>query len=191
MKRTVLAFLVPFLFTAMAFASDGDPKRAVVGVWTMGFCMANSPTVPPPPYGFGCTSQFINFHEDGSVWSSYMFDQNQNSSFGGVSVGATGKWYYLGHNRFLVTMLRFVNNHSTGRVAWLIRTDFTIEAYPKEDKAVTGRMILQYFQAMDTPPFVVKKDPYEDEPDIPAVELPREIPMKRLPDAVPDSPVLP
>jgi hypothetical protein len=87
-------------------------------------------------------------------------------------------------------MLRFINNHSTGRVAWLLRTDFTVEAYPKVDEAVTGKMSLLYFAAMTTPPYVVKKDPYADDPDEPPTFLPERIPMKRLPDSVPDSPVL-
>jgi hypothetical protein len=188
MKRTVVVFLAVLLFAAAALASDGDPKRAVVGVWTMGFCKAESPA--PYPLPFGCTTQFVNFHEDGSVWSSYMFDQNQNSNFGGLSVGATGRWYYLGNNQFFVTMLRFINDHATGRVAWLLRTDFTVEAYPKTDEATTGKMFLLYFKAMDTAPYVVKEDPYADDPYMPPVEMPRGIPMKRLPDSVPDSPVL-
>jgi hypothetical protein len=188
MKRTVLALMGLFLFAAMALASDGDPKSAVVGVWTMGFCKAEGP--PPYPLPFGCTTQFVNFHEDGSVWSSYMFDQNQSSNFGGLSVGATGKWYYLGGNRFFVTMLRFINDHSTGRVAWILRTDFTVEAFPHSDDAVTGKMILLYFEAMQTPPYVVRKDPYADEPDQTYSNMPMGIPMKRLPSFVPDSPAL-
>ena len=188
MKRTVLAFLALFLWATMALASDGDPKRAVVGVWTMGFCKAESPA--PYPLPFGCTTQFVNFQEDGSVWSSYMFDQNQFSNFGGLSVGATGKWYYLGNNRFFVTMLRFINNPASGRVAWILRTDFTVEAYPKIDEAVTGKMSLLYFKAMETPPYVVKKDPYADDPDETWSNMPAGIPMKRLPSLVPDSPVL-
>ena len=188
MKRTALVFLAIFLFATMALASDGDPKRAVVGVWTMGFCQAEAP--PPYPLPFGCTTQFVNFHEDGSVWSSYMFDQNKNSQFGGLSVGATGKWYYLGDGRFFVTMLRFINSPTTGRAAWLLRTDFTVEAFPKMDEAVTGKMSLLYFEAMETAPYVVKKDPYADEPDEIWSSLPVGIPMKRLPSLVPDSPVL-
>jgi hypothetical protein len=191
MKRTILVFLVIFLFATMALAKDGDPKSAVVGVWTMGFCKAESPA--PYPLPFGCTTQFVNFHEDGSVWSSYMYDQNQSSrfgNFGGISVGATGRWYHLGNNMFLVTMLRFINDHASGQLTWILRTDFTVEAYPKIDEAVTGKMSLQYFEAMTTKPFVVKKDPYADEADETYLDLPTGIPMKRLPDSVPDSPVL-
>jgi hypothetical protein len=190
MKRTILAFLVLFLFATMALATDGDPKRAVVGVWTMGFCQAQSP--PPYPYGFDCTTQMVNFHEDGSLWSSYMYDQNQNSPFGGLSVGATGKWYYLGNHQFFLTMLRFLNDPATGRVAYILRTDFTMEAYPQIDTAVTGKMSLLYYAVRSTPPYVVAKDPYSDEPDetVDWSTLPFKIPMKRLPDSVPDSPVL-
>jgi len=189
MKRTVLVFLALFLFSAMALASNGDPKSAVVGVWTMGFCRAEAPN-PPYPLAYGCTTQFVNFHEDGSVWSSYMYDQNQSSSFGGISVGATGRWYYLGNNRFFVTLLRFMNNHTTGRLAWILRTDFTVEAYPRMDEAVTGKMSLLYFKAMETLPYVVQKDPYADDPDETYSNMPTGIPMKRLPAFVPDSPVL-
>lgn len=188
MKRTVLTFLALCLFSAMALASDGDPKSAVVGVWTMGFCKAEAPA--PYPLAFGCTTQFVNFHEDGSVWSSYMFDQNPSSSFGGLSVGATGRWYYLGNGRFFVTMLRFINNPATGRVAWILRTDFTVAAYPHSDEAVTGKMSLLYFKAIETPPYVVKKDPYADAPDETFSNMPTGIPMKRLPASIPDSPVL-
>jgi hypothetical protein len=193
MRRAVLAFLVLFLFATLALAEDGDPKRAVVGVWTMGFCQAQS---PPYPFPFGCTTQVVNFHEDGSVWSSYMFDQNPFSAFGGASVGATGTWHYLGDNQFFVTMLRFVNDHSTGKVKWLLRTDFTVEAYPKSDEAVTGKMVFMGYAAVPAeqdettylPYPVVKKDPYEDPAD--AVQPgPTGIPMKRVPSFDPNSPV--
>jgi hypothetical protein len=188
MRRTVLAFVIFFLFAATVLAADGDPKRAVVGVWTMGFCQAQSPA--PYPLPFGCTTQFMNFHDDGSVWSSYMYDQNKSSPFGGISVGATGRWYYLCNHQFFVTMLRFLNDPNTGRVLYLLRTDFIVEAYPQVDDAVTGKMNLLYFAARETPPYVVAKDPYVDEPDEPPVDLPFGIPMKRLPSFVPDSPVL-
>jgi hypothetical protein len=169
--------------------AGGDPKEAVVGVWTMGFCNAQSPT-PPYPYGFDCTTQVINFHEDGSVWSSYMFDVFQSSPYGGFSVGGTGNWHYLGHHQFYVTMLRFVNNPATGKVKGLLRTDFTVEAYPKSDEAITGKMVFMGFLAESTTvPFpVVLKDPYQDEPDTKA-DGPTGIPMKRVPSFDPNSPV--
>ncbi len=193
MKRAILVFLVLFLWVAVALASDGDPKRAVVGVWTMGFCQAQSPPYPLP---FGCTTQVVNFHEDGSVWSSYMFDQNPFSSFGGASVGAAGTWYYLGDNQFFVTMVRFINDHSNGKVKWLLRTDFTVEAYPKSDEAVTGKMRFLFYVATGPtedeplPAYpVVKKDPYRDPWDE-MVPGPTGIPMKRVPSFDPNSPVL-
>ena len=190
MRRTVLAFVIFFLFTAMVLAEEGDPKRAVVGVWTMGFCKAKSPL--PYPLPFSCTTQVVNFHEDGSLWSSYMYDQNKNSPYGGLSVGATGRWYYLGDHKFFFTMLRFLNDPVTGRVAYLLRTDFTMEAYPQVDEAVTGKMSLLYYEARTTAPYVVEKDPYLDDPDetVDWSTLPFGIPMKRLPSSVPDSPVL-
>jgi hypothetical protein len=189
MRRTVLVFLILFLFATMILAADGDPKRAVVGVWTMGFCQAQSP--PPYPLPFSCTTQVVNFHEDGSVWSSYMFDQNPGSRFGGPSVGAAGNWHYLGHNQFYVTMLRFVNNPVTGAVKYLLRTDFTVEAYPGSDEAVTGKMVALFFEATAVSPqlVVVKADPYKDPWDEEAY-LPTGIPMKRIPSLDPDSPVL-
>jgi hypothetical protein len=194
MKRAVLACLVLQLFATLALAEDGDPKRAVVGVWTMGFCEAYLP--PVFPVGFNCTTQLINFHEDGSVWSSYMFDQNPFSSFGGASVGATGNWHYLGDNQFFVTMLRFINDPTTGKVKWLLRTDFTVEAYPKSDEAVTGKMRFMFYYATGPtqdeprPPYpVVKKDPYQDPWDEIAPG-PTGIPMKRVPSFDPNSPVL-
>lgn len=194
MRRAVLVLLVLFLFATLALAEDGDPKRAVVGVWTMGFCQAQS---PPYPFPFGCTTQVVNFHEDGSVWSSYMFDQVPLSPFGGVSVGATGTWQYLGGHQFFVTMLRFVNDHSTGKVQGLLRTDFTVEANPKSHEAVTGKMVFMGFAAVPAkegettylPYPVVKKDPYQDEADT-VQPGPTGIPMKRVPSFDPNSPVL-
>ncbi len=190
MKRTVLAFLIVFFFATAVLAADGDPKRAVVGVWTMGFCQAQAPR--PYPLPFGCTTQIVNFHEDGTVWSSYMFDQFPASSFGGLSVGATGNWYYLGDNQFFVTMLRFVNNTPPGTVQYLLRTDFTVRAYHQSDEAVTGKMVFMFYSAESASPLsfpVVKLDPYLDTPN----EIragPYMIPMKRVPSYVPDSPVL-
>jgi hypothetical protein len=193
MRRAVMAFLVLFLFATLALAKDGDPKSAVVGVWTMGFCQAQSPPYPLP---FSCTTQMVNFHEDGSVWSSYMFDQNPFSAFGGASVGAAGTWHYLGDGQFFVTMLRFINDHSNGKVKWLLRTDFTVEAYPKSDEAVTGKMRFLFYYATGPtidepfPPYpVVKKDPYRDLWDEMAPG-PTGIPMKRIPSFDPNSPVL-
>jgi hypothetical protein len=214
MRHTVLAFLVLFLFGTMALAADGDhrrddprgndpkrddPKMAVVGVWTMGFCQAELlPGSGPRPLPFGCTTQLVNFHKDGSVWSSYMFDQNPRSAFGGYSVGAAGKWHYLGNNQFFVTMLRFINDLSTGQVKWILRTDFTVEAYPKSDEAVTGKMVFLDYKAEPAaqdgitylPYPVVKKDPYRDPWDAIAPG-PTGIPMKRIPSFDPNSPVLP
>jgi hypothetical protein len=208
MRRTVFAFVVLFLFSTIVLAAGGDhrrkrgcdpgracgdPKSAVVGVWTMGFCNAQSPS-PPYPYGFDCTTQVVNFHEDGSVWSSYMFDQNSNpqNPFLGVSVGATGQWSYLGDHQFFVTMLRFVNDHSSGRLIGILRTDFTVIAYPKSDEAVTGKMKYLGFMAQDIgkfPGYVVTADPYEDQWN-PEIDGPTGIPMKRIPSFDPDSPVL-
>lgn len=191
MRRVGLSFLLFALFVAVAWAENGDPKKAVVGLWTMGFCQAESPT-PPFPLAFGCTAQVVNFHEDGSVWSSYMFDQNPFSTYGGVSVGATGNWHYLGDNQFYVTMLRFINDPSTGKVTSLLRTDFTVEAHPKSDQAVTGKMKFLFYLATSAAPLpypVVKKDPYQDPPDEIAPG-PTGIPMKRVPPFDPDSPVL-
>jgi hypothetical protein len=199
MRRGILAFLVLFLFAATVLAANRDPKRAVVGVWTMGFCHAEVlPGPGPRPIPFSCTTQFVNFHEDGSVWSSYMFDQNPSSAFGGASVGATGTWHYLGDNLFFVTMLRFINDHSTGKVKWLLRTDFTVEAQPGSDEAVTGKMVFMDYNAEAAaqdgitylPYPVVKKDPYEDPPDATGFG-PTGIPMKRIPSFDPQSPVLP
>jgi hypothetical protein len=90
-------------------------------------------------------------------------------------------------------MLRFINDHELGLVQWILRTDFTVEAYPKIDEAVTGKMVLLYYEARTAPPFVVMKDPYADEPNETYGEngeLPAGIPMKRLPALVPDSPAL-
>jgi hypothetical protein len=198
----ILTFLVLFLFASTVLAANLDPKRAVVGVWTMGFCQAESlPGYDPNPIPFSCTTQLVNFHENGSVWSSYMFDQNPGF-MGGVSVGATGTWYYLGDNRFFVTMLRFVNDHTTtataGQVKLLLRTDFTVEAQPGSDEAVTGKMMFMKYNAEaavqgDTqylPYPVVKMDPYEDPPNA-SSPGPTGIPMKRFPSSVPQSPVLP
>jgi hypothetical protein len=189
MRRTILAFLIFFTFTAMVLAADGDPKRAIVGVWTMGFCKAQSPA--PYPYEFDCTTQVVNFQEDGNLWSSYMYDQNKNSPFGGLSVGAAGRWYYLGNHQFFFTMIRFLNDPNTGRVTYLLRTDFTMGAYPQVDEAVTGKMSLLYYAVRTTPPYVVEKNPYLDDPDetVDWSYLPFGIPMKRLPSYIPDSPV--
>jgi hypothetical protein len=197
MRRAVLAFVIFFLFAAIVLAAGGDPKKtggdpkkAVVGVWTMGFCNAQS---PPYPYGFDCTTQVVNFHKDGSVWSSYMYDQNPKSAFGGPSVGATGRWSYLGKNQFYVTMLRFINDSTSGAVKYLLRTDFTVEADPKSDEALTGKMKFLFFVAEDinplTPRYVVLANPYRDPWDA-EVDGPTGIPMKRVPSLDPDSPVL-
>jgi hypothetical protein len=198
MKRTVLAVAVFFLFAAMAWAKDdeehgdGNHKHAVVGVWTMGFCQAAPFNLP-----FGCTTQLMNFHEDGSVWSSFMFDQDP-ARFGGLSVGAAGKWHYLGDHRFFVTMLRFANSPSSstvtppGNVATILRTDLIVEAHPKSDEAVTTKMVFMYFNSESVPSlpyWVVKKDPYQDEPNQTSPG-PSGVPMKRIPSLVPDSPVL-
>jgi len=188
MRRTILAFLVLFLFATMVLAADGDPKRAVVGVWTMGFCQAKPYNLP-----FACTTQFVNFHEDGSVWSSYIFDQFPSSQFGGNSVGATGTWRYLGNNQFFVTMLRFINDASSGYVLYILRTDFTVEAFPMSDEAVTGKMSFLFYLADPAPPPsfpVVKKVPYQDPWDV-IVPGPTAIPMQRVPSFDPNSPVLP
>jgi hypothetical protein len=190
MRRTVLAFVIFFLFTAIVLAADGDPKRAVVGVWIMGFCNAQSPA--PYPLPFDCTTQVVNFHEDGTVWSSYMFDVFKSSPYGGFSVGGTGNWHYLGDNQFYVTMLRFVNDPITGKAYGLLRTDFTVETYPKSDEAITGKMVFMGYLAESAPPLpfpVVKKDPYEDSEDAIVVPGPTHIPMKRVPSFDPDSPV--
>jgi hypothetical protein len=193
-KRKVLAISLIFLFASMGWAKDGDPKRAVVGVWTMGFCKAESFLDEIP---FGCTTQVMNFHEDGSVWSSFMFDQDP-VRFGGLSVGAAGNWSYLGNNRFYVTMLRFTNYPSNssvapGNVAFLLRTDLIMEAFPMRDEAVTTKMVFMYFASEPATPYlpyrVVKKDPYQDPPDN-TTPGPSGIPMKRVPSFVPDSPVL-
>jgi hypothetical protein len=191
MRRAGLSLLVFFLFTVVALAGDGDPKSAVVGVWTMGFCKAQSPL--PYPLAFDCTTQVVNFHEDGSVWSSYMFDQFPSSTFGGLSVGAVGKWHYLGDRKFYVTMLRFVNDRTTGFVLYLLRTDFTVEAHHMADEAITGKMAFLIYLAEPAAPLkfpVVKKDPYKDTWDQ-MLSGPTGIPMKRVPSFDPDSPVLP
>jgi hypothetical protein len=200
MRRAILASLVLFFFSTMALTADRDRKdgdrnewdhkKAVVGVWTMGFCQAQSPPYPLP---FSCTTQVVNFHEDGSVWSSYMFDQNPFSKYGGPSVGATGNWHYLGDNQFYVTMLRFVNDPSNGYVKSLLRTDFTVEAFPRADEAVTGKMRFLFYLAEPAPPLtypVVKRDPYRDPPNEVAPG-PTGIPMKRVPSFDPNSPVFP
>lgn len=190
MRRTVLALMIFFLFTAMVLAKDGDPKRAVVGVWTMGFCNAQSPE--PYPFGFDCITQVINFHEDGSLWSSYMFDVFLKSPYGGFSVGGTGNWHYLGDNQFYVTMLRFLNSDSTGKLLGILRTDFTVEAYPQSNEAITGKMVFMGFYAEEAKPAIfdlVKKDPYQDTPDVTKAG-PTGIPMKRVPSFDPNSPVL-
>lgn len=189
MKRAGLIFLVFMSFAAIGWAEDGDRKDTVVGAWTMGFCQAE-----PFDNEFGCTTQLMTFHEDGTVWSSFMFDQD-STRFGGLSVGALGRWHHLGDHRYFVTMLRFANAKDTGYVAFLLRTDLIVEIHPRSHEAVTTRMVFLYFKAVPVvsvgqviPYPVVTKDPYEDPPDSIA-EGPRGIPMKRIPAVDPNSPV--
>ena len=97
-------------------------------------------------------------------------------------------------------MLRFVNDHTTtataGQVKSLLRTDFTVEAQPGSDEAVTGKMKFIKYNAETAAPYlpypVVKKDPYKDLDLVDEVkDGPTGIPMKRFPSSVPQSPVLP
>jgi hypothetical protein len=139
----------------------------------------------------------MNFHEDGSVWSSFMFDQDP-ARFGGLSVGAAGRWHYLGDHRFFVTMLRFTNSPATsttvppGNVATIFRSDLIVEAHPMSDEAVTTKMVFLYFNSESVAPSlpyqVVKKDPYQDQPSLTSPG-PSGIPMKRIPSFDPNSPV--
>jgi len=83
-----------------------------------------------------------------------MFDQNPNSQFGVYPSALRANGTISAMADFLSQCSGFINSPTTGRAAWILRTDFTVEAFPKIDEAVTGKMSLLYFEAMATAPYV-------------------------------------